>query len=115
MPRTARALHRGNYVRRPHARSRPPGHRRNTRRSRRHGLLAVASVRPTGRKRNAGRCCRGAVRSPHLADSTVSYGYDPTFEDARLEPFTDQAWLDLPRRDWFATDTSLRGIGSAGV
>src|SRR5262249_41289444 len=66
MPRTARASHRGNDVRRPHARNRPPDHRRNARRSRRHGLLAVASVRPTDRKRNAGRCCRGAVRSPHL-------------------------------------------------
>src|SRR5215469_9749760 len=26
-----------------------------------------------------------------LAGSTVSYGYDSAFEDARLEPFTDQA------------------------
>jgi hypothetical protein len=26
-----------------------------------------------------------------LASSTVSYGYDPVFEDTRLEPFTDQA------------------------
>jgi hypothetical protein len=26
-----------------------------------------------------------------LAGSTVSYGYDPVFEDARLEPFTDEA------------------------
>jgi hypothetical protein len=25
-----------------------------------------------------------------LAGSTVSYGYDPVFEDARLKPFTDQ-------------------------
>jgi len=26
-----------------------------------------------------------------LAGSAVSYGYDSVFEDARLEPFTDQA------------------------
>jgi hypothetical protein len=26
-----------------------------------------------------------------LARSTVRYGYDSVFEDARLEPFTDQA------------------------
>jgi hypothetical protein len=26
-----------------------------------------------------------------LAGSTVSYGYDPVFEDARPEPLTDQA------------------------
>jgi hypothetical protein len=26
-----------------------------------------------------------------LAGSTVCYGYDPVFEDARLEPFLDQA------------------------
>ena len=26
-----------------------------------------------------------------MAGSAVSYGYDPVFEDARLEPFTDQA------------------------
>ena len=26
-----------------------------------------------------------------MAGSTVSYGYDPVFEDARLEPFTNQA------------------------
>jgi hypothetical protein len=25
-----------------------------------------------------------------LASPTFSYGYDPVFEDARLEPFTDQ-------------------------
>ena len=26
-----------------------------------------------------------------MAGSTVSYGYDPIFEDARLKPFTNQA------------------------
>ena len=26
-----------------------------------------------------------------MTGSTVSYGYDPAFEDARLKPFTDQA------------------------
>ena len=26
-----------------------------------------------------------------MTGSTVSYGYDPAFEDARLMPFTDQA------------------------
>ena len=25
-----------------------------------------------------------------MASSTLSYGYDPVFEDARLEPFPDQ-------------------------
>ena len=41
---------------------------------------------------------RGSTRGPSaaavsnvLAGSTISYGYDPVFEDARLEPFTDQA------------------------
>src|SRR5215469_16749115 len=67
MPRTARVLHRGNDLRRPHARSRPPDHRRSARRSRRHEPLAVASVRPTDRTRNAGRCCRG-VRVVQLGD-----------------------------------------------
>ena len=26
-----------------------------------------------------------------MASSTLGYGYDPVFEDARLEPFADQA------------------------
>jgi len=56
---------RQNDVRRPHARSRPPDHRRSARRSRRHGPLAVASGRPTVRRRSAGGYCRGVVRSPH--------------------------------------------------
>jgi hypothetical protein len=28
---------------------------------------------------------------PRSGESTVSYGYDPIFEDARPEPFADQA------------------------
>src|SRR6516162_3025511 len=90
MPRTVRALHRGNDVRRPHARSRPPDHRRSARRSRRHGPLAVASVRPTDRKRSAGRCCQGVVRSPHLGRSHCQLRV--TTPSSRMPAF--QKWID---------------------
>src|SRR5690349_3180088 len=61
-----RASHRGSDVRRSHARSRPPEHRRIARRSCPPGTRAVSSARPRDRNSNAGRYWQGAERSPSV-------------------------------------------------
>lgn len=51
-------------------------------------LSAVASVRPKNRNSSAGKRWRAAAKSPILAP--IVHGYDPVFEEARPQPFTDQ-------------------------